>query len=345
MFNNVNELEKLKSSIVQYLKDENYDLSVLVNDSTISVEILGSDGWRNEIDIIQLVLSININSYKQNRALIEQYQNEILSVASIFIPDNTDERLSYVAIRPLMKKYLNWNAIDKSKNQVLKLIEYIKSIMISVATGQNHIQDLNEYYINSNKELSNIMDKLGAKNPNSFNNLWDWYNEWKTNSNLKTYVSRRQYVSELFQNIINNINDPTEKDDNDFEPTGWDRVDRAIYEMKSNLSNAKNEEQFQAIGMIGRETLISISQQVYDAKIHICEDGVTPSDTDSKRMLDAYFQYSLKGASNERQRKFAKSAVDLANQVTHDRCATRKDAELCYIAVLSVANIVKTLSS
>lgn len=215
MFNNINDLEKLKSSIINYLITDNYELSMLINNSYISAEYLSSTGWHNEIDIYQLVFSISIRQYKQNKALIENFQQEICEVANIFIPDNIDEKLSYVVIRPIMKHYLNWAAIVKPKKDVLKLIDYIKNIMIA--------------------------------------------------------------------------------------------------------------------------------QQVYNSKIHICEDGVVPSDTDSKRMLDAYFQYSLKGTSNERQRKFAKSAVDLANQVTHDRCATRKDAELCYIAVSSVANIVKTL--
>lgn len=256
MFNNINDLEKLKSSIINYLITDNYELSMLINNSYISAEYLSSTGWHNEIDIYQLVFSISIKQYKQNKALIENFQQEICEVANIFIPDNIDEKLSYVVIRPIMKHYLNWAAIVKPKKDVLKLIDYIKNIMISVATGQNHIQDVNDTYIISNQELSNIMEKLGSKNPNSFHNLWDWYNEWKTNSNLNTYASRRQYVSELFKDIIDNINDPTEKEDDDFEPTGWERVDRAIYEMKVSLVNAHNEEQFQAIGMIGRETLI-----------------------------------------------------------------------------------------
>lgn len=344
MFNNKIELEKLKSSIVHYLSDDNYDLSILINNSVISAVLLGSEGWHNEIDVFQLVFSISIKLYKQNKALIDNFQDEILNIANIFIPDNIDEKLSYVVIRPLMKRYLNWKAIDKSKNEVLSLIETLKSIMISVATGNNHIQDVNDFYQQQYKECDLILNNLGVANPNNFLNLWDWYTEWK-DKNLTTYASRRQYIAELYKDLIDSINEPSDNSVDIFEPTGWDRVDRAIYEMKSNLSNAKNEEQFQAIAMIGRETLITIAQQVYNAKIHICEDGVVPSNTDSKRMLDAYIQYTLCGSSNERQRKFAKSAIDLANQVTHDRCAVKKDAELCYIAVLSVANVIKTLST
>lgn len=60
MFNNINDLEKLKSSIINYLITDNYELSMLINNSYISAEYLSSTGWHNEIDIYQLVFSISI---------------------------------------------------------------------------------------------------------------------------------------------------------------------------------------------------------------------------------------------------------------------------------------------
>jgi hypothetical protein len=72
------------------------------------------------------------------------------------------------------------------------------------------------------------------------------------------------------------------------EPTGWTRVDRSVAEVRKRLENAATEEQFQAVGLLCRETLISLGQAVYDAELHRTLDGVTPSDTDAKRMLEAY---------------------------------------------------------
>lgn len=126
-------------------------------------------------------------------------------------------------------------------------------------------------------------------------------------------------------------------------PTGWERVDRAIEEMKSRLDVADNEEKYQAIGMLGRETLITIAQQVYKKDIHKSLDDVDVSPTDSKRMLEAYLQYELK-ESSEKARKWARSAVDLGNQLTHDRNATKRDAHLCLIAVTSVASLIKAIN-
>lgn len=128
----------------------------------------------------------------------------------------------------------------------------------------------------------------------------------------------------------------------EYQPTGWERVDRSIDEMKSRLEIAETEEQFQAIGMIGRETLITIAQQVFDPTKHATLDGIEASSTDAKRMLEAYLKYELKDTS-EKTRKFARASVDLGNQLTHDRGATKKEATLCLISVSSIATMIKSL--
>lgn len=128
----------------------------------------------------------------------------------------------------------------------------------------------------------------------------------------------------------------------EYELTGWERVDRSIAEMKSRLEIADKEEQFQAIGMLGRETLITVAKQVFDAAKHTTLDGVEASTTDAKRMLEAFLQHELADAS-EKARKFAKSAVDLGNQLTHDRNATKRDASICLVSVTAVVSLIKLL--
>lgn len=128
----------------------------------------------------------------------------------------------------------------------------------------------------------------------------------------------------------------------EYQPTGWERVDRAINEMKTRLEAARTEEQFQAIGMIGRETLITIAQQVYVKDKHPTLDGVETSKTDTKRMLEAFLKYELKDTS-EKARKFARAAVDLGNQLTHDRGATKTEATMCLISIQSVAALIKII--
>lgn len=48
------------------------------------------------------------------------------------------------------------------------------------------------------------------------------------------------------------------------EPTGWRKVDRQLQEVRTRLATAKTEEQFQAVGLLCREVMISVGQAVFD---------------------------------------------------------------------------------
>lgn len=123
-------------------------------------------------------------------------------------------------------------------------------------------------------------------------------------------------------------------------PSGWDRVDRALQKARSQLALSREEEDFQNVGLLCRETLISISQAVYEPDRHHMPGEVLPSDTDVKRQLDSYFAIELAGESNEPMRKHARSALDLANTLQHQRTPTFRLSSLCLEATSSVVSIV-----
>jgi hypothetical protein len=124
------------------------------------------------------------------------------------------------------------------------------------------------------------------------------------------------------------------------EATGWQKVDRQLQEMRSRLDAADNEEQYQAVGLLCREILISVAQEVYDTTQHIPFDGTVPSVTDSKRMLEAIFEVELKGAGSEEARTHAKAAVRLALALQHKRTAEFRTAALCAEGTMSVVNML-----
>ncbi len=110
------------------------------------------------------------------------------------------------------------------------------------------------------------------------------------------------------------------------------------------LRRAKDAEDFQTVGVLCRETLISVAQAVYDHEIHRCEDGDVPSPTDAKRMLEAYIGKELKGGKNEVQRKVVKGSVDLAVGLQHKRTATRQDATSCAEATRSMVTQIAIIA-
>ena len=124
---------------------------------------------------------------------------------------------------------------------------------------------------------------------------------------------------------------------------GWSLVDRKLDEVHSQLDSASTEEQFQAVGLLCRETLIALTQTVFEPDRHPPVDNVDVSKTDAKRMLEGYLAAELKGGSNEIPRKYAKASVDLANYLQHKATATFRQAAICAEATNSVVRLVNIL--
>lgn len=127
------------------------------------------------------------------------------------------------------------------------------------------------------------------------------------------------------------------------EPTGWQKVDRQVQGVRSSLDGANSEEDFQTVGLLCREVLISLAQEVFKPEEHPTLDGVVPSDTDADRMLQAFFSAELKGGANEEARSHAKAALKLAIALQHKRTADLRMAALCAEATYSIVNLAALL--
>ncbi len=212
--------------------------------------------------------------------------------------------------------------------------------MTSVATGLQRIQEVNDDYISKYKSVSDALTKLNLKNPNPFKDLWEWYEMWS--SEFASYKERRKYIRELFENLEKTLNE-TEKPEMvsvTVDLTDWERIERSINEIQLKLTSAKTIEQYQVIGLLSRESIISLAQSVFIPEKHPILDGTSISKTDANRMLEAYIAVELSGSTNETLRKYAKSTLSLANQLTHKRTATKKDAAICATATISLVNLI-----
>jgi hypothetical protein len=219
-------------------------------------------------------------------------------------------------------------------------IDGLRNTMVAVATGGPRIKDADDKFQHTHRAVAKALKDRGINNPLPYASLWDWYGRWSS-GDLPTYQSRRTFVSELFEPLEQQVRTGQIARP---EPTGWPRVDRTVGEMRERLASSTSEEQFQAIGVLCREALISVAQAVYVAERHPSKDGVTPSDTDAKRMLDAFFAVELSGDSNEVARRHARSALDLSVGLQHKRTALFRDAALCVEATTAVINIIAIVS-
>jgi hypothetical protein len=238
--------------------------------------------------------------------------------------------------------FLDPESLDEpsDRNALVELIEAQRALMIDVATGGPRINAVNDEYRLRGIKIYTGLSALGLNDPNPYEDLWAWYGKWT--ADLPSYQSRREYVNDLYQPLMNQLRSRSPVTEP--EPTGWPLVDRQLNGMRTQLAEAETEEQYQIVGLLCRETLISLAQTVYDPERHPSIDGVAPSTSDGKRMLAAYLAVELSGPSNEVARKHAKAALDFANDLQHRRTATFRQAALCAEATASVVNLVAIIS-
>lgn len=216
-----------------------------------------------------------------------------------------------------------------------------RAMMIDVATGGSRIQDVDDYYRAREARIRDAIP-LGVTYENPHADLWAWYRHW--NENLPHYKDRRLYVRQIFAPPIGAISRRSSLPILEREPTGWDRVDRTLSKAHNQLRGAKAEEDCQAIGLLCREVIISLAQAVYDPAIHEPLDGVTPSETDANRMLEAYIGHVFPGSSYKEVRAHARASLALALNLQHRRTATMQLAALCIEATASTTAVISIIA-
>ena len=223
--------------------------------------------------------------------------------------------------------------------ELIKALDDLRATMISVATGGPPIQKAQPTFTPLYDLVTAELARRQIENPLPYRDLWKWHGRWSS-GDLPTWRSRREFVADLVDPLIKRLN----TGETTAEPTGWERVDRTVPEVRQRLASAKVEEQFQAVGLLCREVLISLGQAVFVPNEHTTLDGINASPTDAKRMLEAYIAASLAGSSNEDVRKHVRAALSLALNLQHKRTASFRDAALCSEATTSVVNLIAILA-
>jgi hypothetical protein len=246
---------------------------------------------------------------------------------------------------PMAISQRNKHPEPMTDDELIKEIESQRGLMAAVATGGPRIQEVNQQYIDRRAQIATELRHRKIDDPNPHSDLWAWYGRWSA-GDMPGWASRRAHVSQMYQPLIERIRAGASSTRAQLfeEPTGWPRVDRGIYEVRRRLEQAETEEQFQAVGLLCREVLISLAQVVYDPNRHSPKDGVTPSETDANRMLECYITVELAGGSNEGVRRHAKASLSLTNDLQHHRTADRREAALCAEATTSLVNIIAIIS-
>lgn len=316
----------------------------IITGSKISVENTEFDNWNGGTYVYTVYMGLSVKKYS---ALSSEMIVRIEGVFASSLNEVKNDNSSYfiVKIIPVLSKTdIDWDTIGglTEKAKLKQRIETVKNIMISVATGGNMVKEEENRYKKLQEEIINDCKKLNLSYNNFYTSLWDWHGKWR--ADFPTYQERRIYINQLFASTLSYFEEVefSQNIETFVELNEWERIERTIAKIKRDSSTAKNEEDFQAIGLLCRDVIISLAQAVYKPLIHgeIDENGIKIGKSDAVRMLGNYINFTLKGGQNKELRTYAKVTNDLANQLTHKRSATKKDMLLTMSSTVALINFV-----
>jgi hypothetical protein len=306
------------------------DLSKLLAHSEVESSVGGAEDWFSTSVIVR-----SPRPFAEAIAALPQHDRKRIAEAVVSDDSGTD------APHDITCHTMAGPPVDGLPALLPELIIH-QEMMINVGTGSASIQDVNDYYIARHTRLAELCSAAGVNYENPHADLWEWFHYYK--QHFPSYAERRRYIRGMFQSAIEAASRRTFTPGVQREPTGWERVDRALARARSQLDAASVEEDFQAIGLLCREVMISLAQAVYDPAVHVPEDGVIPSATDANRMLEAYIRQVFPGESYKEVRAHARAALALALNVQHRRTATRQLAALCLEAASSATTVIAIIS-
>lgn len=310
----------------------------------ISVINTSFDNWNGGTYEYTVYLGLPVKTYStlsvEKKEEIEKTLGESLNEVK-----NDENSNFYIKINPILSRGdIDWEIIGgmTAKTELKQKIETIRDIMIFVATGPNLIKEENDRYKKIQNEIIISCRKINLPYSNVYTTLWDWRNKWK--ADFPKYQERRTYINELFAQTLSYFEEVKlpQNMETVVELNDWERIDRTITKMKRDSNTAKNEEDFQEIGLLCRDVIISLAQAVYNPLIHSETDdhGTRIGSSDAVRMLGNYIDFSFMGKHNKELRVYAKATNDLANQLTHKRSATKKDMLLTISSTIALINFI-----
>lgn len=336
MLNEV-EIDGLKKALFYFFEKKNLEREIqILKIADFSIQYETSDFG---VDYYTLQLAVTPVEFIEFAEISTQLEMNIHSAVQLFMKRYHDQISQVVIVVSLTGPLERIEISTAEKEELIRKLNSLKGTLISVATGGPRIQNANPVYMELRNETVERLAAIGIDAAEIYSDLWQWYGIWSS-GDFPTYHQRRTHISDLISRIAEKLEAVGTNQLADVETTGWDRLDRTIREIKYRYSVAVEPEQFQAIGLLCRESLVTLAQMVYVPEIHERHCDHKPSPTDAKRMLDAFIVEELSGDSNENIRRFAKSSNDLANEITHKRTATRKETAVCINSTFSVVNIV-----
>lgn len=332
---------------ISLMQTRGYDnFCQLIQQSEISVVNTDFDNWNGGTFGYTVYLNLPVKVYAGlSKVEIEEAEKTLGESLNEVTKGDENHYFGVQIVPRFANSDINWDLIggETGREQLKKDIESLKDIMISVATGGDRIQNVDARYKALHNTISARCKRLNIKYENDFAGLWDWYGRWS--NSLPHYQERRLFISNLLAPTLEVLECATTSPSIAVpivDLSDWERINRTVVKIKQSSSVARNEEDFQQVGLLCRDVIISLAQAVFIPSVHGLTDekGTEIGKDDAVRMIGNYVNICLKGSSNEELRAYARTTNKLANNLTHRRNASKQDMLLCVSATIALINFI-----
>lgn len=235
----------------------------------------------------------------------------------------------------------------------LALMDLVRDdLQLSGTSGEDRITDGNMRL--AIRALERVSARAGHEFKLPFRDHAGWRSYWirKGASGSGGWQARRDLLSDLFDGAYASLMAAQDRalDSTLVEAVsphgslGWPGVDTEIGELRRHFRTASTPADYRAVGNDCIHLLEALSRHVYDHGRHTPAGEDEPPVAKTKLRLERFVEERLPGADNAEMRKFARSAIELAQAIKHGGTPSRTEAGIAADAVIVIANMLRRLS-
>lgn len=235
--------KNLASMAYRRLIEQNNEIAAaVIKNGTMDVRFDSHDNWNGGIDYWTIVFTLKYNDYIAVESQKSQIEKDLTSILSSFHSDETN-RIANVVIELKIERYVDWNAaLPDTKEGTIRLIEDERELLEDIATTKRSFlaDGIEESFRKRHRRICDIAEKAGFDYPIACNSLPEW---WQQMKEFRTHAERRARIGQLFQPIIDMLNDSEDKAAVDFQKVSLQSktVQQAIADAKLFIRERKYE--------------------------------------------------------------------------------------------------------
>ena len=233
----------------------------------------------------------------------------------------------------------------------LALMDLVRDDLTASGTGGG--QRLREPEIRlAIRALERTTARLAVPIKLAFRDHEGWRAYWVRNGAHGSWQARRELLSDLFDEPYKTLMAMQEEHlDSTLltavsprEQLGWNAVDTEIGELRRHFRTAQTPQDYRAVGNDAVHVMEALSRQIYEHAVHGQKGEDEPPVDKTKLRMDRYIEARLAGKANAEMRRYARSAIELAQAVKHSGAPTRTKAGILADAVIALANMLRRLA-